>query len=76
MRVLRGLSSRMLSCGCTTGLYESYSGDVVAILDARGARCDNASHTEGASMALSDVDDLTAAPAAPVSPGSTPRTEG
>ena len=27
MRILRGLSSKFLSCGCLAGVYETYDGD-------------------------------------------------
>jgi hypothetical protein len=47
MRILRGLSSRHLSCGCLTGVYETYDGSIVAIVDARGAHCTDPEHTEG-----------------------------
>jgi len=39
MRILRGLSSRVLPCGCLAGLYETYDGEVVGILDAKGEGC-------------------------------------
>ena len=35
MRILRGLTGRMLSCGCVIGAYETYQGTVVWILDER-----------------------------------------
>lgn len=47
MRVLRGLSSRVLACGCLAGIYETYDGEVVGILDARGKTCVNPFHIEG-----------------------------
>jgi len=47
MRILRGLSSRHLSCGCLAGVYETYDGEIVTIVDARGAHCTDPAHTEG-----------------------------
>jgi hypothetical protein len=52
MRILRGLSSRVLPCGCLTGLYETYDSRVVGIIDARGAVCDDASHRRGQMMSV------------------------
>jgi hypothetical protein len=47
MRILRGLSSRFLPCGCLTGIYETYDGEIVAILDARAASCAESAHAKG-----------------------------
>ncbi len=47
MRILRGLSSRSLPCGCLAGVYETYDGDVVAIVDAKGSTCAHATHQNG-----------------------------
>jgi hypothetical protein len=47
MRILRGLSSRFLPCGCLTGVYETYDGTVVGILDAKSDACRIASHRNG-----------------------------
>jgi len=47
MRILRGLTSRVLSCGCIAGVYETYDGDVVALLDDRQAACANPRHERG-----------------------------
>jgi hypothetical protein len=47
MRILRGLSSRFLSCGCLAGVYETYDGDVVGIIDAKGPRCTQVAHRNG-----------------------------
>ena len=37
LRTLVG--GRVLSCGCLTGIYNTWAGDVVAIVDARGDGC-------------------------------------
>ena len=54
MRILRGLSSRFLACGCLAGIYESYDGDIVAIVDARSASCADPAHTVGRAIAVPD----------------------
>jgi len=41
-RILRG---RRLSCGCSVGVYETRSGEVVQIIDARSDGCDAAGHS-------------------------------
>jgi hypothetical protein len=43
-RILRGLDSRALSCGCLVGVYETYSSQTVAIIDAKGTSCSNRAH--------------------------------
>ena len=47
MRILRGLSSRFLPCGCLAGVYETYDGNVVSILDAKSGSCANDAHRNG-----------------------------
>jgi hypothetical protein len=44
MRLLRGVGSHLLPCGCLVGLYETYDARTVAIIDAQGASCPNAEH--------------------------------
>jgi hypothetical protein len=44
MRLLRGLSGRVLACGCLVGVYETYDGGVVATIDARGKTCEMPEH--------------------------------
>jgi hypothetical protein len=50
MAILRGLSSRLLACGCLAGVYETYEGDVVTIVDSRGPACKNPRHTDGKTL--------------------------
>ena len=45
--ILRGLTSRHLPCGCVLGVYETYDGRVVSIVDVRGDRCENSRHEPG-----------------------------
>jgi hypothetical protein len=47
MRILRGLSSRFLPCGCVAGIYETYDGLIIAVIDAHGSSCDNNRHGGG-----------------------------
>ena len=47
MRILRGLTSRLLPCGCLAGVYETYDGTVVTLLDERQSTCSIPSHSEG-----------------------------
>jgi hypothetical protein len=47
MRILRGLTSRVLPCGCIAGVYETYDGAVVTLLDDRHERCANPAHEPG-----------------------------
>ncbi len=46
-RILRGLGSRSLTCGCFVGVYETYDGETVDIVEERGPRCDVPAHQEG-----------------------------
>lgn len=43
-RPLRGLSGKVLSCGCFIGIYETPSGAVVAAIDACGPACMDPGH--------------------------------
>lgn len=47
MRILRGLASRLLPCGCVAGVYETYDGQIVTLLDDRQSTCTNANHENG-----------------------------
>jgi hypothetical protein len=47
MRILRGLTSRLLPCGCIAGVYETYDGKVVTLLDERESSCPDPNHVEG-----------------------------
>lgn len=55
MRLLRGLGSRLLPCGCLAGIYETYADTTVTIIDARGEHCDNVDHTVGGTTAIESV---------------------
>ena len=47
MRILRGLSSRFLPCGCLAGIYETYEGEIVSLVDAHAATCADSTHALG-----------------------------
>jgi hypothetical protein len=47
MRILRGLNSRVLACGCVAGIYETYDSDIVTIIDAPGPTCADPTHERG-----------------------------
>jgi hypothetical protein len=44
LRILRGLDSRALPCGCLVGVYETYAAETVAIIDAKGPECADRTH--------------------------------
>ncbi len=46
-RILRGLSSRLLSCGCLLGIYETYDGTVIGLVDSKGGECVVTAHEHG-----------------------------
>jgi hypothetical protein len=50
-RMLRG---RILKCGCSVGVYETRSGEVVQIVDARSDSCPLATHTVDTVIGSSD----------------------
>ena len=58
MAILRGLSSHLLQCGCLVGIYETYDGDVVTILDARGRQCAISAHITDQPVAIPAEDAL------------------
>lgn len=55
MRILRGLGSRLLTCGCQIGIYEAYDGRSIAIVDAPGPHCDDPGHRLNAVLDLNAV---------------------
>jgi hypothetical protein len=57
MRILRGLSSKRLACGCVAGVYETYDGLVVAVIDAPGSACTNDRHAIG-KIVPGDADEM------------------
>jgi hypothetical protein len=51
-RILRGLGSRLMPCGCLVGLYETYAAQTVAVIDAKGSDCSNQAHHVDAAVDL------------------------
>jgi hypothetical protein len=47
MRILKGLASRILPCGCVVGIYETYDAQTVAVVDAQGTSCHEPAHQPG-----------------------------
>jgi hypothetical protein len=54
--ILRGLGSRVLSCGCVIGIYETYGGTTVAMIDAVDPACAEPTHRLSAVVNLSVVE--------------------
>jgi len=52
MRILKGLSSRQLPCGCVVGIYETYEAEIVVLVDARSQSCGNDEHVPGRQVSL------------------------
>jgi hypothetical protein len=55
-RILRGLTSERLACGCVRGVYETYDGRVVTVFDAVGEACRKPGHESGRIDDLADRD--------------------
>ena len=50
MRILRGVGSLSLPCGCLVGFYETYGAETLAILDVRAPACSDPTHRTGDSI--------------------------
>lgn len=74
MRILKGLGSRSLACGCLVGLYETYDSRTVAIIDAKGPSCAEATHRMDSPIDLDVLNSAPNAPDAPVAPDQPPST--
>lgn len=68
MRILRGLSSRVLSCGCSIGVYETYQGETVGILDVRNVLCADPAHIEESIVPLENIVPIELPVRSPVNP--------
>jgi hypothetical protein len=55
-RILRGLSSRVLPCGCLLGIYETYEGSVIGLVDLKSAKCADRAHDGGTIIPTSGFD--------------------
>ena len=71
MRILRGLSSKFLPCGCLAGVYETYDGTVVGILDAKADACRLKTHRNGKSIPVDSSVSAQIAPPADAAKSST-----
>jgi hypothetical protein len=56
MKILRGLGSRTLPCGCLVGVYETYASQTVAIIDVKGSRCTDGGHRVDSRVDLPMID--------------------
>jgi hypothetical protein len=56
MRILRGLGSRALGCGCLVGVYETYAAKTVWLIDAPGPSCADKAHRLHAVVAPLQID--------------------
>jgi hypothetical protein len=68
MRILRLLSNRPLPCGCLAGIYETYDGPIVWIIDSRDGSCRDPRHRPGAPLKGAEHGDVTGTSRLP-SPG-------
>lgn len=50
MRILRGLTSQLLPCGCLAGVYETYDGLVITLIDEKLPTCSNPNHIDGSEI--------------------------
>lgn len=50
MRLLRGVGGETLPCGCLIGVYETYEGTVVRMIDATGDSCPHPHHRVNAEL--------------------------
>jgi len=50
VRLLRIVRSRRLPCGCFVGVYETYDGPSVEIIDDRNPACLESTHHSGATV--------------------------
>lgn len=57
-RILRGLSSKLMPCGCLLGVYETYEGSIVGLIDAKSAQCTNVDHDGGNVLPVHDDEEV------------------
>jgi hypothetical protein len=55
-KILRGLGSKGLPCGCLVGVYQTYTNETVAILDAKGSQCSDDSHRLDSNVQMAVID--------------------
>jgi len=49
-RIRLTLAGFALPCGCVGGVYETYSGAIIRLLDVRASRCTDEQHRQGAEI--------------------------
>lgn len=54
-RVLKVLNGARLECGCFVGVYETYAGDAVSLIDEPHASCREIGHWRNARVPLEDA---------------------
>jgi hypothetical protein len=69
MRILRVVGSGLLPCGCFVGLYETYDGPTVQIIEERGVACLRRGHEPGQPVASAQMDDALVASGHARTPG-------
>ena len=47
MTIRRCVGSKRLACGCTVGVYETFGGRTLAVIDGPAAACGRPEHAEG-----------------------------
>lgn len=52
MRILRAVASEAHQCGCLLGIYETYDGEIVRLVDEVGDGC--STHFQGQRLAFTD----------------------
>jgi hypothetical protein len=62
MRILRLLSTRPLPCGCLVGVYETFAGPVVWVLETPAEACQDPKHRPGAQLEPEHPTELTPLP--------------
>ena len=65
MGILRGVSGKVLECGCLVGVYETYGGQVLVEVDAVQPRCTD--HHKGERVPADVLRMSSPTPARPVS---------
>jgi hypothetical protein len=49
-RILRGVGSCALPCGCLVGFYETYDATTISVVDAKGSACTVRAHQVDATV--------------------------
>ena len=68
MRILRGVGSRVLPCGCLVGLYETYNGRLIAVIDGCSETCTDRTHRVNTALPVTSYSASRDSVCAPVRP--------